>query len=278
MLINIKKKNLPLILLNARITKKSYNEWRMIPSTSKMLFNSFDICFCQNQETKKYLKSLGSKEIKFLGNLKYSESKSEKKNNFSYNLKKIFKSKKIWCAASTHNTEEKICALAHKKLKKKYRNLLTIIIPRHIQRTSNIINEIKNLGLNVQTRSTSNKLSKNTEIYIVDTYGETKSFYKICKTIFLGGSIINHGGQNPLEPARLSCKTLHGPYIHNFTEVYEFLKKNNLSSRFKNVDQLASLINQSFIKKTNYNNKVKKLKKIGTNILYNTLTEINFYL
>ena len=278
MLINIKKKNLPLILLNARITKKSYNEWSMIPSTSKMLFNSFDICFCQNQETTKYLKSLGSKKIKFIGNLKYSQSKSEKNNNFNDNLKKIFKSKKIWCAASTHNTEEKISALAHKKLKKKYRNLLTIIIPRHIQRTSNIINEIKNLGLNVQTRSTSNKLSKNTEIYIVDTYGETKSFYKICKTIFLGGSLINHGGQNPLEPARLGCKTLHGPYIHNFTEVYKFLKKNNLSSEFRNIDQLASLINQSFVKKTNYNNEVKKLKKIGTNILYNTLTEINFYL
>ena len=278
MLINIKKKNLPLILLNARITKKSYNEWSMIPSTSKMLFNSFDICFCQNQETKKYLKSLGSKKIKFIGNLKYSQSKSEKNNNFNDNLKKIFKSKKIWCAASTHNTEEKISALAHKKLKKKYKNLLTIVIPRHIQRTSDIIDEIKNLGLNVQTRSTSNKLSKNTEIYIVDTYGETKSFYKICKTIFLGGSLINHGGQNPLEPARLGCKTLHGPYIHNFTEVYKFLKKNNLSSEFRNIDQLASLINQSFVKKTNYNNEVKKLKKIGTNILYNTLTEVNFYL
>ena len=156
--------------------------------------------------------------------------------------------------------------------------MLTIVIPRHIQRTSDIIDEIKNLGLNVQTRSTSNKLSKNTEIYIVDTYGETKSFYKICKTIFLGGSLINHGGQNPLEPARLGCKTLHGPYIHNFTEVYKFLKKNNLSSEFRNIDQLASLVNQSFIKKTNYNDKIKKLKKIGTNILYNTLTEVNFYL
>ena len=107
---------------------------------------------------------------------------------------------------------------------------------------------------------------------ISDHVDSSQRIFQICKTIFLGGSIINHGGQNPLEPARLSCKTLHGPYIHNFTEVYEFLRKNNLSSRFKNVDQLASLINQSFIKKTNYNNKVKKLKKIGTNILYNTLT------
>ena len=278
MLMNIKKQSLPLILLNARITKKSYNKWNMIPSTSKMLFSSFNICFSQNQETIKYLKSLGSKKIKFLGNLKYSESKTQKKNNLDNNLKNIFSSKKIWCAASTHNTEEKICALAHKKLKKKYRNLLTIIIPRHTQRTNSIISEIEDLGLKVQTRSINNKLSKNTEIYLVDTYGETKSFYKICKTVFLGGSLINHGGQNPLEPARLGCKILHGPYVQNFTEVYKLLEKNNLSSKFHNIDQLAMLADQSFKKNINYTNKIINLKKMGSNILNQTLTEINYYL
>ena len=259
MIVNIKKKSLPLILLNARITKKSYSKWKMIPSTSNMLFNKFDICLSQNQETKKYLKYLGAKKIKFFGNLKFSESKSQKNNNFDDKSKKIFKSRKIWCAASTHNTEEKICALAHKKLKNKYNNLVTIIIPRHIQRTDYIINEIKDLNLKVQTRSTSNKISKNTDIYLVDAYGETKSFYKICKTVFLGGSLINHGGQNPLEPARFGCKILHGPYVQNFTEVYNLLEKNNLSSKFNNIHQLINLINQSFIKKTNFANKINKL-------------------
>ena len=278
MLMNIKKKSVPLILLNARITKKSYNQWSMISSTSKILFGSFDICLSQNHETQKYLKSLGSKKIKFIGNLKYSESRNEKKNNFDNNLKKTFKSKKIWCAASTHNTEEKICALAHKKLKKKYRNLLTVIIPRHTQRVKDIIGEIKDLGLKIQTHSTSSKLSKNTEIFIVDTYGETKPFYKICKTVFLGGSLINHGGQNPLEPARLGCKILHGPYVQNFTEVYKLLEKNNLSSKFQNIDQLTLLVDQSFKKNTNYIRKIVKLKKMGSNILNQTLNEINQYL
>ena len=278
MLMNIKKKSVPLILLNARITKKSYNQWSMISSTSKILFGSFDICLSQNHETQKYLKSLGSKKIKFIGNLKYSESRNEKKNNFDNNLKKTFKSKKIWCAASTHNTEEKICALAHKKLKKKYRNLLTVIIPRHTQRVKDIIGEIKDLGLKIQTHSTSSKLSKNTEIFIVDTYGETKPFYKICKTVFLGGSLINHGGQNPLEPARLGCKIFHGPYVQNFTEVYKLLEKNNLSSKFQNIDQLTLLVDQSFKKNTNYIRKIIKLKKMGSNILNQTLNEINQYL
>ena len=277
-LLNVKKKKIPLILLNARITKKSYNRWKIISYTAKKLFQNFDICFSQNQETKKYLKSLGAKKIKFLGNLKFSESKSQKNYNFHNKLKKIFKYKRIWCAASTHNSEEKICALAHKKLKSKYKNLLTIIIPRHIQRSNNIINEIKDLNLNVQIRSTDNKISKNTDIYLVDSYGETKSFYKICKTVFLGGSLINHGGQNPLEPARFGCKILHGPYVQNFSEVYNFLEKNNLSSKFHNTEQLVNSVKKSFSAKTNFTNKTIKLKKMGSYILNKTFTDISSYL
>ena len=278
MLLNAKKQSVPLVLLNARITKKSYNKWKIIPSMSKILFKNFDICLSQNNETKKYLESLGAKKIKLLGNLKFSESKNDKNYVFDNKLKKIFKSKKIWCAASTHNTEEKICAIAHKKLKKKYSNILTVIIPRHIQRTNDIINEIKNMDLKVQARSSNNKINKDTEIYIVDTYGETKSFFKICKTVFLGGSIISHGGQNPLEPARFGCKVIHGPNVQNFSEVYKLLDENNLSSRFKNANQLVKLVNQSFKQNSNFSNKVIKLKKIGLNILNHTLTEINYYL
>jgi len=278
MLRNIKAKKIPLILLNARITKKTYDKWKIIPYMTKKLFKSFDICFSQNQETVKYLKSLGAKKIKLLGNLKFSDSKSQKNYNFHNKFKKIFKYKRIWCAASTHNTEEKICALAHKKLKIKYKNLLTIIIPRHIQRSNNIINEIKNLDLKVQIRSANNKINKDTDIYLVDSYGETNFFYKICKTVFLGGSLINHGGQNPLEPAKFGCKILHGPYVQNFKEVYNFLEKNNLSSKFLNTGQLINSVKKSFSTKKNFNSKAIKLKKMGSHILNKTFTDINNYL
>ena len=153
----------------------------------------------------------------------------------------------------------------------------TIIIPRHIQRSNNIINEIENLDLKVQKRSAGNKISKNTDVYLVDSYGESQSFYKICKTVFLGGSLINHGGQNPLESARLGCKILHGPNVQNFSEVYNFLEKNNLSSKFHNTDQLVNLIKKSFAAKTNFTNKTIKLKKMGSHILNKTFTEINYY-
>ena len=278
MLINVKKKSIPLVLLNARITKESYKKWKMISLLSRNLFQSFDISFPQNYETKKYLNSLGAKKIKFLGNLKFSESKTQKNIALNKNIEKIFKSRKIWCAASTHNGEEKICAEAHKKLKKKYKKLLTVIIPRHVHRVNNIYKEINNMGFKVQIHSKKNKIKKDTDIYLVDTYGETKSFFKICNTVFLGGSIVNHGGQNPLEPARFGCKILHGPNIQNFTEVYRLLNKENLSFKFYNTNQLAKSIDQSLNKNMNFSKKIDKLKKIGSNILNHTSTEINYFL
>ena len=134
------------------------------------------------------------------------------------------------------------------------------------------------MGLKVQAHSSSNKTNNNTEIYLVDTFGETKSFFKICKTVFLGGSIINHGGQNPLEPVRFGCRILHGPNIQNFAEVYNLLEKNNLSHKFYNSNQLAKLVDKSFGNNMNTINKIRKIKKTGSNILNNTLIEINHYL
>ena len=278
MIKNIKQKSIPLILLNARITKKTYNKWKFIPSVSKILFDNFDICLPQNYETKKYLKLLGAKKIKLIGNLKFSENKNKQFEKTNNKLKKILKSKKIWCAASTHNNEEKICALVHKELKKKYKNLLTIIIPRHVQRCNVIYNEISDMNLKIQNHSSYNFIKKDTDIYLVDTYGETKSFFKICKTVFLGGSIINRGGQNPLEAARFGCKILHGPNIQNFTEVYKLLNNNNISSKFYNINQLTNLVSKSLDQNVNLSKKIVKLKKIGSKILNNTLSEINHFL
>ena len=261
MLLNIKNKHIPLLLLNARITKKSYEKWKKILPFSKIIFSCFNSCYPQNSETQKYLKSLGAKNIKHLGNLKFTESKNQKKENLTKNIKKNFTSRKIWCAASTHNNEERICAIAHMKLKKKYKNLLTIIIPRHIQRTNSLYNEITEMGLNVETHSSKRKIKKDTDIYIVDTYGETKSFFKICNLVFLGGSVINHGGQNPLEAARLGCKILYGPNVQNFKEIYELLNKDKLCFKFHNINQLITSIEKSFNENMKTEKKINKLKK-----------------
>jgi len=278
MILNIKKKSIPLLLLNARITKKSFNRWNSISSLSKILFGNFDNTFPQNNETKKYLKILGAKKIMMIGNLKFSENEIKKSYIFNNKLIKFFKSKKIWCASSTHKSEEKMCAIAHKKLKQKYKNLLTIIIPRHVHRIKNIAKEIKDLELNYYTHSSQTKINNNTEIYLVDTYGETKSFFNICKTVFLGGSIIPHGGQNPLESIRFGCNIIHGPNISNFKEIYDLLKLKGLSKKINNSNQLIKALEISFKKNGNSLKKINKIKKIGSKILDNTYREVEYYI
>ena len=113
---------------------------------------------------------------------------------------------------------------------------------------------------------------------MVDAYGKTKNFYKICKTVFLGGSIIKHGGQNPLEPARYGCEILHGPNIWNFKEIYDLLKKYRVSNKINNVNQLTKLVNKNFNRKTNTLKIKSKIKKVGNKILYSTFKEISFFI
>jgi len=276
MILNIKKKPISLLLLNARITKKSFNRWNKFILSAKIFFRQFDTCFPSSIESKKYLKLLGVKNIKNIGNLKFSQTE---KKEFVLNdyLKKFFLSKRIWCASSTHNIEENYAAMVHKELKLKYKNVLTIIIPRHIDRIRTILKEIDKLNLKVHLHSEKKRINKDTDIYLVDTYGETKSFFKVCKIVFLGGSMIRHGGQNPLEAVRYGCKILHGPNVSNFQEIYKLLNKYNASTKVNNTNQIINNIDKIFKSKKNFNNKSLKIKILGNKILNSTLKEVNFF-
>ena len=273
---NLNKKKIPLVLLNARITKRSFNRWKLFPTFSKKIFEKITVALPQNEESKKYLKLLGTRDIKFIGNLKFFGEIDKEKNNISI-LKKKFMKKKILCAASTHQKEELFIGYVHKGLKSKIKNLLTIIIPRHINRKREIISELKGIGLKTQLHSKSRKLKKNTDIYLVDTYGEATKFYSFSKVTFLGGSLIPHGGQNPLEPARKGNYILHGPNIENFREVYEMLKDLKITTKINSIAKMKTIIHQ----KINYtqNNKVnQKLKYLGNKILNKNLYELNKFI
>ena len=277
MITNIKKRNIPLILLNARITKKSFKRWNKFTFSTKQLFQKFDTCLSSNLESKKFLKILGAKKIKYIGNLKFSQI--EKNENFLLNSqKKNFLSKKLWCASSTHDKEEIICANVHKKLKDKYKNLLTIIIPRHVHRTDKIITEMQKLNLKVHTHESTKIMDPDTDIYLVNSYGKTKSFFKICKIVFLGGSMIKHGGQNPLEAVRFGCKILYGPNYWNFYEIYNLLNKYKVSNKVSNIKQLSDKVDSMIGKKNNSKNIRIKIKKLGDKILKSTLKEINTFI
>ena len=277
MIKNIKKNQISLILINGRITRKSFKRWKLFSTSAKKIFQEFDMCLPSSLESSHYLKFLGAKKIKFIGNLKFTETKYNK-NDLNKKLKKFLLSKKIWCASSTHNKEELVCAHIHKKLKIKHKNLLTIIIPRHIDRVADIENQIKKLKLKIHFHTSKNKLDKNTDIYLVNTFGQTKSFFKICKTIFLGGSIIKHGGQNPLEAARFGCKILHGPHVWNFSEIYDLLKKNNVSKKIISPNQLTYEVDKILNNKKDNRNLELKIKSLGNKILTSTLNEVNIYI
>ena len=277
MMNNIKKRPISLMLMNARITQKSFKKWKVFPMNAKKIFQKFDMCLSSSLRSSRYLKLLGAKKIKFIGNLKFTESENNK-NNLHKTLKKKFLSKKVWCASSTHNKEELICANVHKKLKVKHKNLLTILIPRHIDRTSEVVNQIKKLNLKIHLHNSKNKIERDTDIYLVNSFGQTKSFFKICKTVFLGGSIIKHGGQNPLEAARFGCKILHGPHIWNFDEIYSLLKKNKVSSKVITSNQLTHAVNKMLNNKNKNRNLELKIKSLGNKILTSTLNEVNIYI
>ncbi len=273
MLNNLYNKNIPIILLNGRITKKTFRKWVFFSSFSKYIFSKFDLCLSSSYESKRYLKKLGAKKVKFIGNLKFSQSEN-KENNLDKRLIKLINSRNTWCASSTHYNEEKFCGYTHLNLKKKYKNILTIIIPRHINRTDFIISELKKMNLKVHLDFPKKKIDSNTDIYLVNSYGKTKKFYKACKNVFLGGSLINHGGQNPLEAARYGCEILHGPNVSNFTEIYKFLNERKISFKVSNQVQLEKKLEKNLKKKNQSKKIINNLKFIGTDILKKTYKEI----
>lgn len=274
MIYNIKKFKIPLALINGRITKKTFKKWLKISKFSKEIFNKFDLCLASSKETKNFLKKLGAKNIFFYGNLKFSQIQNEK-IFLEDKIKRLIKNKIVWCASSTHNSEEKICGILHKNLKKKYKNLLTIIIPRHINRSESIKNELNKLNLKVAIENENLEINNNIDIFIVNSYGKTKSFYPYCKNVFLGGSLIRHGGQNPLEAARYGCNILHGPNVNNFKEIYKFLENIKISKKINNINQMTKTLEKLMVSKYKTYHNQKKLELIGMKILYSTYHRIN---
>ena len=267
------KIKIPIILLNARITKKTFLRWKFLKKFSDQIFTKFTLCLTANLESQKYLKKLKAKNIKYIGNLKFIKNIRE---NFNKNEKfaKYIKTKKVWCASSTHENEELICGLAHKNLKKKYRNLLTVIIPRHINRVSNIKNNLEKSGLTVQIHKKEKKVQEGIDVYLVSSYGETAMFYNEIKNIFMGGSLINHGGQNPLEPVRYGCRVINGPFVSNFKEIYDYLIKEKISSQVKSLKSLTSLLNKLFSSELKTSVVRNKIRILGDRILEQTCNEI----
>ena len=269
-----KNNNIPIILLNGRISKKSFSKWRLFKTTMHEILKSFKLILCSSNQSENYFNYFKTKNIENIGNLKFIVSENlNYKDEENISLQKRI----IFLALSTHNTEEEFCIKAHISLKIKYPNLLTLIIPRHINRIEIIEEIVKKLKLNSLTQDSLSGIKDNTDILIINTYGNTQKFIKLSKCIFIGGSLINHGGQNPIEVAYNNSLIFHGPYIHNFTEIYNFLNKENISFEVKSVKELIDHLDKN-INSNQSNNIKEKIINKGNEILSITIKKLDQYM
>ena len=283
LIFDISKRKIPLLLINGRITKKSFLRWKLVVNFAKKIFEKFDLCLTSNGESESFLKILGAKNIKNYGNLKFSKINTDLNNKLDSDFLNKIENRKIWCGASTHPTEEILCAKSHLKIKKKYNNILTIIIPRHIDRVKTIYEELSKLNIKIVLSSNLSQIDTKTDVLLVDSYGESLKFYNISKYVFLGKSLATSlrkdSGQNPIEPARLGCKVFHGPYVSNFVEIYKYLNKLGVTKEINSSDELSLSLVEEF-----RDNKPKKLEisakieNYGQNILNNVTMEIKKYI
>ena len=242
LIIKAKKLNIPIALINARLTSKSFKRWMLFPDIAKKIFGMFDLYICSSNETKKLLESLELKKIYFKGNIKFINQTDKREiRNINEN---ILPKKRFWFAASTHKEEEIFCLKTHLKIKEIYKDIVTIIAPRHVNRAKKIVSLSQKYNLNVQLLEKDKKISDGKEIIVINHFGVLQNYYKFAKSVFIGKSVIkklkNDGGQNPLEAAKLKCKIYHGPYVYNFEEVYKILEANNVSKMVENYDELSN--------------------------------------
>ena len=273
MILNLKEKSIPILLLNARITEKSFNKWKILENFSKKIFQCIDKSLVSNQETAKYLRYFGVKNIKSIGNLKFVQNKY-KDISLPKNLVEFLSNKVTWCASSTHKGEELISIKVHKILKKKYKNFISIVIPRHINRSSDLVKMFDEHNLKVHCHSWKSKIQEKIDIYLVDSYGETEKFFNIIKIVFVGGSLVKHGGQNTLEPARYGCNVLYGPYIDNFKNIYNYLNKIKVSKKIQSDKSLLKNIEMLIRNKNKAKSVINRVKNLGDKILILTIKEI----
>jgi len=215
----IRQRHIPAALINARISDRSFKRWKKFPLVAKEVLSSFQTCLSPDTDQAERLKKLNAADIQITGNLKDAAPPLLADQTELERLKKRIGSRPVWHAASTHLGEEAIAGEVHQALKEKFPNLLTIVTPRHPNRGHDIAKTLTAGKLNVAQRSKGQEIASGTDIYLADTMGEMGLMYRLATVVFVGGSLVPHGGQNLREPAKLQSAVLHGPHIFNFLAV-----------------------------------------------------------
>jgi 3-deoxy-D-manno-octulosonic-acid transferase len=217
------QRNIPLILVNGRMSDRSHRRWRLAPRTIGALLGRFDLCLMQSAEDAARYASLGAPRYITTGNLKLDVPAPPADADKLAALTAAIGERPVIAAASTHPGEEAALIDVHRKLRHSFPGLLTVLAPRHPDRGQGIVEIARVAGLNFALRSRGELPDKSVEIYVADTLGELGLIYRVAPIVFMGGSLVGHGGQNPIEAVKLGAAILHGPHVWNFAAIYSTL-------------------------------------------------------
>ena len=232
-------RNIPMMLANARITEKSYDLWRKSLGFSKKLLCAFRYCSAQSEISAERLRALGADPVECVGNLKFSADPLPVDEDALNSMSAALKGRPLWLAASTHRGEEEYIFAAHERLRADIPDILTIIVPRHPERGRDVAELAAAKNIKTARRSAAEEMTAETGVYVADTIGELGLFYRLAGIVFIGGSLIANGGQNPLEAARLDCAILYGPHMKNFADVVEEFQRFDAAREVRDAAELA---------------------------------------
>jgi 3-deoxy-D-manno-octulosonic-acid transferase len=252
-LFSIKKKGIPAILVNLRLSPQSLKKWKLLPSFYDSLLECFNDVFVQSEEDKQRIQTITGKKLNFIGNLKLISTSLNSQNKNIIKLKKENNIKYLMLA-STHQNEEIILKPLIEELLNTYKNLHLIIAPRHPERAGEILKLFS--SDNLKTQILSKKNHNYHKVLIIDSLGVLSTYFNLSDIVFLGGSFTPSGGHNPIEPALQNCAIITGPSIFNWQNIFNNMIKNNACIKVECVEELKNII----IKLLNNNNELNKIK------------------
>jgi 3-deoxy-D-manno-octulosonic-acid transferase len=219
LLIETAARGVAMVLVQGRISDRSYARWRRRPKTIARLLSSFALALGQSGPDAERLRLLGASRVDCLGNLKFAKSPLMFDADELERLQGAIGDRPLWLAASTHPGEEEIAAAVHARIRPHNQGLLTMIVPRHPERGQAIARNLRERGVVIARRASGEPITEATDVYLGDTIGELGLFYRLAPITFVGKSLAGEGGQNPLEAAQLGCAVVHGPRMSNFAEI-----------------------------------------------------------
>lgn len=235
-------RNIPIALVNGRLSHRSRRRWQRNKSVAMPLFSRFNIILAQNERMALGFSALGARNVHAVGNLKIDAPPPPVDLNELERLKEALGDRPVFAAASTHEGEEETIAVAHRTLARQFERLCTIIAPRHPERGTALAETLKNLGFSVAQRSLGVLPGPRTDIYIADTIGELGTLYALAPVAFIGGSLIDRGGQNPIEAVRHGVAVLTGPHWQNFRDAYRTLLRHEGAIEVKSATDIANAV------------------------------------